>query len=219
MGPGWYRHGVTPVRTLSAIALAGLGILAAVVAAQLIFGIPMNQLVGDTRSLGDLPLHAGIVSYVGILAWAGAAAICLFSWRLVEPARRTERAFLLRAGLLTAWLCLDDLFELHERAFAGIGVPELVTYGAYAAAAMVHLALSTGTIRKTQWWLLAFALVCFAGSVLADLAIPYPPEDSLLVLSDNGPKLLGILAWSVYHVDAARQLLRGLDNDAPATHA
>lgn len=179
-----------------------------VAAAQLIAGIPVRHLLSDTRSIGGLPLYAGIVSDIGILAWAAGATISLFGWSLLDRRRAAERAFLLRAGLLTAWLSLDDLIELHERVFAGIGVPEPVTYGAYVAAVIAHLALSAATIRQTQWWLLSFALFWFAGSVLADILLPDLQEDSLLRLVDEGAKLIGILAWLAYHADAAGQLLR-----------
>ena len=217
--PGSDRLGVaTPRRALPAIGLVALSVLGAVIAAQVVAGIPVRHMFVDTRRLGELPLYAGAVSYLGILAWAAAGSICLFAATVVSGQNGSIRAFLVRAGALSTLLCIDDLWELHDRVVPAIAVRlfgtstgeigELLTLAVYAALALAHFGMSIHIIRRTQWWLLAFAVASFGVMVVADVAIPVKPDDSIVLhFLDDGAKLIGILAWLVYHADAARALV------------
>ena len=85
--PGSSRLGyATPRRALTAIGLVALSVLGGVTAAQVLAGIPVPQMFVDTRVFGDLPLYAGAVSNLGILAWGGVVP------ELWHSARRTPRS-------------------------------------------------------------------------------------------------------------------------------
>ncbi len=187
-------------------------------AAQLLASIPVRHLFIDTRRLGDLPLYAGAVSYVGILGWAAASSICLFAATVLTGRAGSGRAFLVRAGAVSVLLGIDDLWELHERVLPAIafrlfgvatGDAEVLALAAIAAVVLLHLGLSLGTIRRTQWWLLAFAVVCFGVMLATDVAVATKPDDSIVVhLLEDGMKLVGILAWLAYHADTAHAFVR-----------
>jgi hypothetical protein len=206
-------------RALLAIALVAVPVLGGAIALQLVAGIPVRHLFVDTRRLGDLPIYAGAVSYLGVLAWAATASICLFAASLVGGPSGRARGFLVGAGVLSALLCVDDLWELHDRvipsiAFRLFGIltddAETAAELAGAAVVLAYLGLFIDSIRRTRWWLLGLAVACFGVMLAADIAWLEKPDDAIaLHLLEDGVKLVGILAWLVYHADAAHQLVRG----------
>ncbi len=196
-----------PRLAIGIIAIIGVVTLGGVVLTQVATAIPVRHLLSDPWALVSLPIYAGLISNLGVLGWAAATAICLFSFIVIDPGRGQERLFLLRAALLSGFLCLDDLFGLHERALPRLGVPELVVYGFIGAAALTHFALSLAPIRRSQWWILAVAMAFFAFSLFVEVLVHEPPEESLLRVAEEGGKFMGIVAWLLYHTDTGARFL------------
>jgi hypothetical protein len=187
------------------VAVVSGALLGAVVVAQARFGIPYSHLLADPSAWAPVPAYAGAVSYLMIVIWAATAAISLFAVALPLHPPMVRRAFLLRAGLISAGFGLDDLFALHERVLPNLlRVPEVVVLVVYGLILLTHLAISRTAIRASQWPLLAVALGLFAISVGVDVASgSVVPDRAPVRVLEDGAKLAGLLFWLLYHVDVA----------------
>jgi hypothetical protein len=175
-------------------------------------GVPAHLLTRDPAALhGFHPLH-GAASHLGVLMWAAAASVAFFAaWLLRGVSQATEpRAFLFRAGLLTCWLMLDDLFMLHERILPdGFGIPQPLVFITYSALAALLLWRFRRLVSTTDFRPLAVSLGFFGCSLLIDLA---PGEWHVwprLVLIEDAAKLLGIVSWFAYFAGTASAALAG----------
>ena len=181
--------------------LAGLLVVACVVARMSDVGIA--ALTHDPNSLRGVPFYAGLLSNVGVMLWAATAGVCFFAAGLARRRQRGQRWFFLLGGLLTTLLLLDDLFMLHQDVFAGMfGIPEPLTYFAYAAVAAGFLLAFRRRILAGEFVPLAAALALFGVSVALDVVLP------AWELLEDGAKLLGIGCWSAYFVTTAARDLR-----------
>lgn len=77
---------------------------------------PCDQLMRDTFAVVQAPPWIGLLSNLGVAAWLSAASCALFASGLMfASGRRTEpMRFLMAAGLLTAFLAVDDFLLIHE---------------------------------------------------------------------------------------------------------
>jgi hypothetical protein len=150
----------------------------------------------------------GFASSIGVLYWAAAAACCGLAaaalWRGTTP--RAKVRMLTTAALFTGFLCLDDLFMLHESVLPRLGVPEIVTFGSYALIAGAYLAINWRLIRTEEPLLFLLSLGCLALSVLVDR---HGHDGKLwLLILEEGSKLMGVAGWSTYHIRRAYGALR-----------
>ena len=176
-------------------------LLGAVLVASARTGEALSQFTKDPAMLAGAHPFLGVVSHIGVLIWAAAAAICLFTAAVLHRMRQaTERTkLLLVAGLLTAWLTLDDFFMLHEWLFPLVlGVPQPLVFGMYAGTMGVFLYRFGRAIARTDYLLLAIALCSFALSIGTDeLPAAWFAWDYLSLIED-GAKLVGIVSWFGY---------------------
>lgn len=192
----------------------------ALVAASAVYGIsvgtgtPLIVLTRDPVSSFEVPAYVGLLSSMGGLLWAATAAVCLFAaGRSSVPALSR---FLRWAGLLTALLCLDDTYLLHEDVFPAMlpvrGV-EYMVYAAYALFLATFVLYYARLILKTEFLLFAAALACGAISVLMDKALPYRASDGSVIqvntYVEDCFKFLGIVLWLGYFVRVARRAMTG----------
>lgn len=182
-----------------------------IAAAALQNRIPLTSLFLDPTALSDLPWYVGLLSNVGVLAWTVAAASALGgAWVAGQTDRPSASRFLGWGGVAAAMLLLDDLFLLHSSALPKLlGVGKPIALLAVVTPTLVWLVRFTNEILRTRWMILAAALGAFATSVGADQLLQ--PGTSTLLIED-GSKLLGVLAWSLYFVltthDIARSTIR-----------
>jgi len=174
--------------------------LAALLASGFIFsrvnGIDFSVLVKDPVGQLHAPLYTGALSNFGVLLWAAAAAIALFSAAGGRMADGERRVFVLGLGLLTAWMALDDLYLLHERVIPRwTGVEEFYTQAFYAAFLVFWLARFRGVVRRTAYLVLLCAMGLFAFSCVVDDYAGVVIQRSLL---EDGSKLIGIGTWLAY---------------------
>lgn len=141
----------------------------------------------------------GMVSNVGILLWAGTAAICLLTGLLfLNVAEAAElRRFALSAGSLTAWVAVDDLFLMHERILPALGVPQPLVIAFYMVLALLYVLTSWRFILRHEWWMLAFGCAALAVSVFVDLV--FHSLSPQLVYIEDSAKFIGITSWSLFH--------------------
>lgn len=207
-----------PLRILLRTVAATVVLFAGVYALDRTGFSTVGNLTGDPAATLDAPLSLGAISHLGVLTWATAAGICLFTWyALRQQHSDSERVrFLLWAGVLTAVLCLDDLFLIHERVGPRyLGVPEHLVYGTYAAGAVLLLLRFRTTVLGTEILLLLSAGGAFAASIFVDsfpeLLFPGTTDEYLV---EDGTKLLGIFLWATYLIRTAATAV-GIASDDP----
>ena len=182
----------------------------------------VERMILDPAVTMDEQILLGAVSHLGVLIWAAAAAVSLFTWTALRtsPQRPVLASFLLWAGVLSAILGLDDLFLIHDRvAPVYAGISESVIYAAYGSATALLLVHFRDALRQTELLLLLAAMSAFGLSVLADLlatalSLPGAPEEYLV---EDGLKLLGVTLWALYLVRTAITLIRDLGVGAART--
>ncbi|MEO1092617.1 MAG: hypothetical protein AAFX81_18500 [Pseudomonadota bacterium] len=173
--------------------------------------IPPDVLLRDPLAVGVAtgeccPPYYGAISNLGVLIWAAAASVGLFTALVLGSLGRwSALSFPLASGLLTGLLTLDDLYMLHDRVLPYLGVPEHVVYGVYGLLALAYLLRFHGELRAGSLPILLIAVAAFAASVLLD-QLPQV-SDTHHVLIEDGAKFAGIVAWAVYQIEVMLRLL------------
>lgn len=199
-----------------------VAVLAAIGSWSAAHGVPPYLLTRDPAAIHGASEFLGALSNLGVLLWAAAASVMLFTAGLLGPQARAgeARAFLAQSGVFTAWLLLDDLFMLHERSLPDrLGAPQSLVLAVYAAIAILLLARHRELIARTDSRPLALAFGFFAGSAMLDQGPGDWHEWTSLVLVEDGAKLLGILSWLVYFAATARAAALGRLTDPVSVHA
>jgi hypothetical protein len=151
----------------------------------------------------------GFASNIGVLYWAAAAACCAMAaavlWRGATP--RPKVRMLLTGALFTGFLCIDDLFMLHESVFPRLGLPQLVTFGSYGLIALAYLVVNWRLIRDEELVLFLASVGFLAFSVAVDLHGHNGGKLWLLVL-EEGSKLMGVAGWCTWHIRRAYGALK-----------
>ena len=170
------------------------------------FGMPwvaeaVSAPVSLLTRVGDLPPWTGLLSTLGLCAWAAAAAVALFAGAWVRErggSTPIPAGWFFGAGALSVVLLLDDAFLAHEILLPDfVGIPEMVTYALYGLAALAWFAGGFRFLRGTSWPLLAVAGLGFAASVVIDV-VSGDNDPAFTVLLEDGAKWIGIAAWAAY---------------------
>ena len=207
------------LRTVFWLSCTLLPLLGAVAFARARDGIPWAHLLGDPATALEAPFYIGLVSNVGVLLWAATASVFLFGWALLR--RRGGdvewRGFLLYSGVFVAWLCLDDLFLLHDVVFPDVlGIPQPAVAAAYAALALAYLACFAPLVLRTDFLVLVLAFGLLAASLALDQL--HAVRELLPIaaaLWEDAAKLLGIGAWLSYGIATTVAVLDGAPAAAP----
>lgn len=198
----------TFVYTFGPAALA----LGAVLVGRIVFGIRIDQLTAEPMSIAQQPPYYGFLSTLGTLGWAAAVGMFLMGACLLsDDLSRRESAFLTLSAALTAYLCLDDAFALHETLLPALNIPELVTYAAIALAVLAYGFAFRDVIRSSAWLFLLLAIGLLSASVAVDVGWELlDPEEGVLaaMFLEDSFKFSGICAWVAYSALSTRGLLR-----------
>ena len=155
-------------------------------------GIDLQLVVRDLAQACDAPLGLGFISSVGYLLWMAAAAIALFaagSGQIRGPIAWRQFAFC--GGGFSLWLCLDDMFLVHDR-YLG----EATLYITYTVFSVLLLVCFRKPLRRFGGDSFLLSVLLLGSSVLIDALqnyLPFPP--TTVQLTEEGFKLLGIAAW------------------------
>lgn len=192
------------VLVLPVAAIAGIGLQR---------HVEVGVLTVDPVTQGGLPPYAGAISTAGILLWCIAAACGIFAGTFRDAHRSDPVAACAFAfGLLSAWLCVDDAFLIHDAVGPRVlGVPELVVIGAEGLWLTVLLARHRDVLRREEPALFVTAIACFGASVVSD-AIPTRTTIPGLwrlatYIVEDGFKWLGICVLSAWLVRLSRRVL------------
>jgi hypothetical protein len=159
--------------------------------------LQVGILTRDPNAVANQPFYYGIASQLGSILWFVVVAIVFFTIALVRQADVDKRyiPFLQYSGLLSLLLGLDDLLMLHEQFFPLVlGVPELLIVMIYMVLIGSLLLFFYRTIRQTEYIYLLLALCLWGFSCCVD-GLYFSKY-----LVEDGAKLLGLLAWTVYYV-------------------
>ena len=155
-------------------------------------GISAKFVLRDLAQSCDAPLGKGFLSSVGYLLWMAAAAIALFaaSTRQIQGSV-VNRQFAFCGGGFSLWLCLDDMFLVHDR-YLG----EAFLYVSYAVFTGLLLFRFRGPLRRFGGDSFLLAVVLLGASVLTDaLQGLWPDSYETVQIVEEGFKFLGIAAW------------------------
>jgi hypothetical protein len=192
-----------------AVYVPTLFVLGIVVVIRLITGIPISFFTGDASVVAHAPLYAGFLSNVGILVWCSTAAICVFCAALLHQeidSGRDLAQFFLFSGLITSILLVDDLYLLHSLIFPRyLHIPEKLVYLGYGVGLLLYLMRFRTVILKSEFPLLIFALGFFGLSIIIDIR---PVDFYGQNLLEDGSKLLGIISWATYFINAGLSQLK-----------
>lgn len=199
---------------MTALAVWGplIVVLAAALVVTMVTEVSVRQLTQDPTTVLGAPFYIGLLSNLGNVLWASAAAICLLPPLALRSIIASEwTRFLLASGLFTAVLLVDDIMLVHDEIlprYAGIS-GEL--YGIlYVVAMLGYLVAFRRALMRTNYVLLAAALTCFGVSTLVDLGSSRLSEiiaSSIVIFVEDGAKFLGIGTWLAYFVSVVRQSL------------
>ena len=173
-------------------------------------GISAKLVLRDLAQSCDAPLGQGFLSSVGYLLWMAAAAIALFaaSTRQIQgPA--AYRQFAYCGGGFSLWLCLDDMFLVHDR-YLG----EAFLYVTYAFFTGLLLFKFRGPLQRFAGDTFLLAVILLGTSVLTDaLQGVFPFSYETVQVVEEGAKFLGIAAWLAFwcHYINATSRLTSLD--------
>jgi len=196
----------TVVRTLlPAAALYGVALLWS--GAE---GISAKLVLRDLAQSCDAPLGQGFLSSVGYLLWMAAAAIALFAAatrQIHGPA--AYRQFAYCGGGFSLWLCLDDMFLVHDR-YLG----EAFLYITYAFFTGLLLFKFRGPLQRCAGDTFLLSVILLGASVFTDAlqgVLPFSYETVQVI--EEGAKFLGIAAWLAFwcHYVNATSRLNPLD--------
>ena len=205
-----FRTESTPIRPplwLLVFAIVPPALLVIVAALQP--WVPPDQLFRDPLSAADTaaaegalccPSYFGLISNLGILLWAGTAAICVLASLVfnTRPQCRYLASFFLCGGLLSGWLALDDLYQIHERTPDPV---EVMIFAAYALFVLAYLVAFRRVIAASGSVLIGLSLAFFAVSVVVDSLLA--PGSLWQRVGEDGSKFMGIHLWAIFHLRAA----------------
>ncbi|MFQ4145783.1 hypothetical protein [Chlorogloeopsis sp. ULAP02] len=199
-----------------------------------IFNISMYELTADPAEVVGRPPYTGLFSNIGIVLWSSAAAVCIFSAVLTKINQICFKKwfnFLLASFLLTSFLLLDDLFQLHETypvIFFGVdaNLPEnnrplqnlleglfFIVYFIYV---FLYLFYFRKQIRQTEYHFLALAFILFFLSIAVDMTSMIKIGHDII---EESFKLFGIISWLIYFSKTCSSIVLQLaDNLAVHPH-
>ena len=155
-------------------------------------GISAKLVLKDLAQSCQAPLGQGFLSSVGYLLWMAAAAIALFaaSTRQIQGSV-LNRQFAFCGGFFSLWLCLDDMFLVHDRY-----IGQSFLYVTYAVFTGLLLFRFRGPLLRFGVDTFLVSVVLLGLSVLTDAVQGlWPDHYQTVQIFEEGFKFLGIAAW------------------------
>nr|WP_299172523.1 hypothetical protein [uncultured Allomuricauda sp.] len=190
------------------ILVTSLSLIGLVLVLGIAQGVPIGNLTSDIVTIANLPIYTGFFSQIGIFFWVATATLCIFSAGIGSKTQKYPdlKKYLYVSGLLTALLCLDDIFLLHEVVFPFLGIPEKVVFLGYGSIVIFWIVRFYSVIMVTDYILLVLAFVFFGLSVTLDV---FTIPDINPYLFEDGFKMAGIISWFFYFYDNAITAVSG----------
>ena len=192
------------IRQLLITGIPSLLILAGIAIASITLDINLGLLTRDPTSIAKINPLSGILSNFGIILWCSAATVCFFSAITIRNTESKDSFwFLFCSGLLSAYLLIDDFFQVHE-ILAGnhVGISEKFTYIALGIAVLIYLFIFRRNIWQTNFSFLLMSFILLSSSVATDMfqGLLMSRIGHWQFLIEEGTKWLGISCWCSYYV-------------------
>lgn len=152
--------------------------------------------------------YVGILSTLGLMLWAGSAAVTgLGALYLGQIHRyRHHLLFLLYTGLLSLMLGFDDAFMLHEHIGPLVlGIPEKAIYLGYALALGGYMVVCRRQIFQVYGLLLMLACAFLATSMGVD---SFFHRTAWQTFVEDSFKFIGIFWWFLYCVQGTLAIVQ-----------
>ena len=158
-------------------------------------GISSTKVLRDLAQACNAPLGQGFLSSVGYLLWMAAAAIALFAAATHQiRGSIVNRQFAFCGGGFSLWLCLDDMFLVHDR-YLG----ESFLYVTYSVFTVLLLVCFREPLKRFAGDTFLLSVVFLGSSVLIDVFQGiFPASYETVQLFEEGAKFLGIAAWLAF---------------------
>jgi hypothetical protein len=192
--------------------LVSLPLLAVLIAGLMGVSVPLMTL--DVPSITRVHPLSGFLSSLGILLLGAATAIWYFGATTIAERRaapEASRRMMLMGAAVSAYMTLDDLFQVHEIiAPRYFGVPDEAVLGLLGLALLAFLRMAwRAPDRAGLFWLLA-ALAGLGASVVVDAASRWLWRlGEWQYFVEDGAKWLGLCCWLKYAVVHCRERLGG----------
>lgn len=207
----WRAGAVEGTRTgwrsaLAVIVGVGLGLLVVFLILRAT-GVDPRLAATDPDDIAKAPAFYGGMALFGFGVWgagAGAAFVGAIAARGGPDPYGMSR-MLVQAGLITTFLAIDDMYQLHENGFQYLHIPQKVVILAYVVIVVVWAWANRVAIRATEFPIAVVGLGFFALSVLLDqevLGISRGP------FFEDTPKIIGICLWALWLMRSAIRLVR-----------
>jgi hypothetical protein len=202
---------------LNVLALAvmpGLVVVILVALARAVGDVPMYYLTRDIATLAGIHPFFGVMSNLGLMLWAAAAAVSLLTVLILMKSGEGLSKFFLASGALSLWLLFDDAFLFHEElAPKHMGLETEFVLVGLGVAVLAWLAAFRRQILAAGPFFLVLSLGMFGLSLGVDFAADFFPaeetEESWRIFYEDAPKWLGIVFWLAFHVTASVNTLAG----------
>lgn len=207
----WRASAVEGTRTgwrsaLGVIVAVGLGLLVVLLILRAT-GVDPRLAATDPDDIAKAPAFYGGMALFGFGVWgagAGAAFVGAIAARGGPDPYGISR-MLVQAGLITTFLAIDDMYQLHENGFQYLHIPQKVVILAYVVVVIGWAWANRVAIRATEFPIAVVGLGFFALSVLLDqevLGISRGP------FFEDTPKIIGICLWALWLMRSAIRLVR-----------
>ena len=155
-------------------------------------GVSAKLVLKDLAQSCEAPLGQGFLSSVGYLLWMAAAAIALFAaFNRQIQGSAVYRQFAFCGGGFSLWLCLDDMFLVHDRY-----IGQSFLYITYAVFTGLLLFRFRGPLLRFGVDTFLVSVVLLGLSVLTDsIQGLWPDSYQTVQIFEEGFKFLGIAAW------------------------
>lgn len=194
-----------PYRAILVTVVAAVIPLLGVAVARLAFDVDISRMTMDVPAITKIHPLSGILSSLGALVWWTSVAIWFFAalLRLRQHPGTANVGFMVSSGLLSTYLALDDLFQIHEYiAPLLLNIPDEFVLGLLALAVILYLWMYRRLLYRPDGALLLLALAFLGVSLVIDMVL----EPWLWRLKDweyfieDGAKWLGICFWTAFCV-------------------
>ena len=165
--------------------------------------VPLGTLVRDPQTTTESAWYLGLLSTVGVVGWAVAAAIFGFGAYLAHTLGMPRRTVMWwgSGAALVGLLLVDDFALLHDDVLYRVfdaEEPVLAVFGLLALAWVVAFRAELATGPAVP---LILASVGFGASLVVDLGVASTDSELRLAVED-GAKFLGIWSLAAYAIAA-----------------
>jgi len=203
------------MKTLSRLQLLltfslSLAVLIGIILANVFLEVEIPKMTRDLAQIAHVHPLYGILQNLGILLWCSTTAIVFFTAIVAyQKKQKIFFSFFLSASLLSAYLLVDDFFQLHELLVPFyLGINETAVLVVLGISVLAFLISFRKTILQTDYFFLLSALGFLASAVVIDFFQPWLMRlGPLRNLLEDSPKWLGIACWCSYFVQTSYRFI------------